>query len=470
MMISVLSAEFLVRNAGLRGSPPLSPKAKYVLARFALCFQGQTCQHDRSELAALMGISKGRLSDSLHELVERGLVVVLPQRGKRGRPSNHYSLALSVWQCLQSAQNSDMAAGDRHWRAIERVMTAAPAAAASMEQGKGAESLPLESRLLLCALLCHADRYGVVRRLSATDLYRLTGLKSDALKDRLQGLVDLELIRAWIPGVTSHALFGKAKSVYYLNLQHPTFGSLYLLAGIMISGWRYRWQEALILHSRLVDGWKNIVSRSHLSVRAENSDVPLQGMDDESVEKLIAGIGTQAENSRIVPMLQSRLEIYASWLLSYRWDELGYSLPCPKALDEIIRRDFVEVRQKEKAEVFRVADILVDHIYSHARSLACDTRKCFLRIRISDGQSPIIYQQHDYLILPHDSSLKRWASREDDQWARTVLIFSKGDYLSHGCHVFGHWYANEAEIPLSKRYFYGLLTKPSGKAGVRAEP
>ena len=218
MMLSALLSEFFPKSSKRNGCLPLSPKAKYVLARFALCFHGEICQHERGELAALLGISKGRLSDALHELVARGLLLSHPQRGRRGRPNNHYSLTQETWQLLQSAQSSDMAAGDFHWRAIEKVMTAAPATEANAAQGEGAESLPLESRLLLCALLCHADRHGIVQGLSITDLYKLTGLRSAPLKDRLQSFVNLELIRAWIPGVTSHALFGKAKSVYYLNL------------------------------------------------------------------------------------------------------------------------------------------------------------------------------------------------------------------------------------------------------------
>ncbi|SEJ66225.1 hypothetical protein SAMN05216201_11395 [Pseudomonas linyingensis] len=317
MILSVLSVELSKKESRHYSKIPLSPKAKYVLAKFALRFQEQACRCERGELAALFGISKARLSDALHELVERGLLLPHPQREGRGRPRNHYSLSPGTWQLLQSAQNSDMEAGDFHWAAIERLMiTTAPATHVRQEQGQDAESLPLEARLLLCALLCNADRHGVVRKLSSIDLYRLTGLRSDALKNRLQSLVNLELIRAWIPGVTSRALFGKAKSVYYLNLQHSLFESCYPLAGIMIFGWVQRWEHAEVLHEFLLDGLK--------------PDAAERSPRDED---LVARAAQLKEHHRIIPALQARLELYASWLLSNCWDALNsIDQACPPAL------------------------------------------------------------------------------------------------------------------------------------------
>lgn len=461
-MVSVLSVEFSLGNDRLRRNIPLSPKAKYVLARFALCFQGQACQHERGELAALLGVSKGRLSDALHELVERGLLVSHLQCGRRGRPRNHYSVSPGTWQLLRSAQNSDMEAGDFHWAAIERVMTTAPATRTRQEQGQGTESLPLEARLLLCALLCHADRHGVVRKLSSIDLYRLTGLRRDALKNRLQSLVNFELIRAWIPGVTSHALFGKAKSVYYLNLQHPIFGSCYPLAGIMIFGLVQRFEAAERLHAWLAEGWKYMANlKLPEDCGRHAGSLREHACDDEA---LVAAVAAQPESRRIIPALQVRLEIYASWLLSRYWDALeGRDLSCPPALETIIRQDFVDVRKKAKAELASVADVQIRVIYTHAYRLARETRKY---LQQASSSEELATQEHDYLILPHDPSPTRWRGRADDQWTRTVLIFSKGASVWHGCYnaMTAKLYGHESEIPLKVRYLSGLLTKPSGKA------
>lgn len=465
MMLSALLLEFFTKSSKQNGCLPLSPKAKYVLARFALCFQEGTCRHERGELAALLGISKERLSDALHELVERGLLLSHPQRGRRGRPNNHYSLTQETWQLLQSAQSSDMVAGDFHWGIIEKVMTAAPATEANAAQG-GGESLPLESRLLLCALLCHADRHGVVQGLSITDLYRLTGLRSAPLKDRLQSFVNLELIRAWIPGVTSHALFGKAKSVYYLNLQHPIFGSCYPLAGIMIFGWVQKFEAADRLHEWLVKGWKDLARRKPPEDDGKR-ERSLQGHVYEEAAR-VAAAASQPESPRIIPALQVRLEIYASWLLSRYWGalEADRDLSCPLALEAIIRQDFVDVRKKAKAELVSVADLKVQVIYTHAYWLARQTQRYLRQTASSEELPKITYQEHDYLILPHDPSPTRWEGRPGDRWARTVLIFSKGASVWHGCYnaMTAKLYGHESEIPLQARYLSGLLTKPSGKA------
>lgn len=462
MILAVLSIERYSSGVNSYRKAPLSPKAKYVLARFALRFQEQVCRHERGELAALLGVSRARLSDALHELVEHGLLLVHPQREGRGRPRNHYSVSPGTWQLLQSAQNSDMEAGDFHWAAIERVMTAAPATSTRRGQDQGVASLPLETRLLLCALLCHADRHGVVRKLSSIDLYRLTGLRSDALKNRLQSLVGLELIRAWIPGVTSQALFGKAKSVYYLNLQHPLFASLYPLAGIVIYGMLDRFEEAVAVLDDLSSGKAGL--KYKLSIGRKYGGPCMQAQDllpDLEPREAVASIGEQLESKRIVPALQARLECYASWLLSRYWCEItDQAFPCPGALAEIIRHDFVEVREKQRSEVARVADTLVGYIYARAHRLARDTRRHLLQMTESGSRPQIAYQEHEYLILPHDPSPKRQKGRLGSQWTRTVLMFSKNEFIAHGCYVASKWYEQESDIPLEQRYFTGLLTKP----------
>jgi hypothetical protein len=92
---------------------------------------------------------------------------------------------------------------------------------ALLRSKKQPETLSVVNRLLLSVLLCHADRFGVVSDLGSSALCKVTGLGKEDLKYRVQRLMHLGLIRAYVPGATSSVLFAKMKSVYFLNLNHP---------------------------------------------------------------------------------------------------------------------------------------------------------------------------------------------------------------------------------------------------------
>lgn len=83
--------------------------------------------------------------------------------------------------------------------------------------------LSARNRLLLATLLVHADQFGVVVGLSRKTLCQLTGLDALSLKHRLQRLIELKLILARVPGLSS-SIFPRVKvdSVYFLNVMHPS--------------------------------------------------------------------------------------------------------------------------------------------------------------------------------------------------------------------------------------------------------
>lgn len=473
MISAAMGVEFSLDGSPTFRRDPLSPKAKYVLMQIALRSEDRLCEHGYEELARRFGMSKQRMSAALKELVEQGILEMHPKPEGRGRPINLYRLASRVWQLLRGAQWSDMVAGERHRLAIERLLNDSKGEPLSGVMPAGADNvcqtgqLAIEDRLLLCTLLCHADRHGVVRVLSAADLRKLTGFKSDALKDRLGSFIERGLIRAYVPGVTSSALFGKAKSVYYLNLQHPLFASSYPLAGLMIYGWlEHSVVNAYDLHQQLCVGRQELDERLRSFRRNGKPDVQEQDLlRGQDAQVLVASIGAKPEGTRVLPILQARLEFYASWLLSSCWSGLeDRDFPCPSALADVIKGDFVDVRQKEKAEVSRVADALVGYIYMHARRLAQEVRQNLLRVLSSECGRGIACQELDYQILPRNPAAKIWTGRPDDQWFRAVLIFPKTRPVSLGCHIAKLdrtrepiRYEAEADIPLGQRYRFGLL-------------
>lgn len=389
----------------------LTPWAKYVLVRLVQCFDlGQPVELNVKGLAKQFGITDGQVTKALKNLEACNILRYTSAAAGRGRPKRLFSLQE---QHLQQFRGIGQLEPHQHLQAICSLLQhedSRPApqvshaeessdkdALSGLRARKKPERLSVLNRLLLAVLLFYADRMGVVRDIGFTDLSRLTCLSSERLKYRVKRLVELELIRAWIPGVTSHALFGKAKSVYYLNLQHPIFGSCYSLAGIMIFGWVQKFEAADRLHEWLVKGWKDLARRKPPEDDGKR-ERSLQGhVSDEAAR--VAAAASKPESPRIIPALQVRLEIYASWLLSRYWGalEADRDLSCPLALEAIIRQDFVDVRKKAKAELVSVADLKVQVIYTHAYWLARQTQRYLRQTASSEELPKITYQEHDYL-------------------------------------------------------------------------
>ena len=125
----------------------------------------------------------------------------------------------------------------------------------------------------------------------------------------------------------------------------------------MIFGWVQKFEAAYRLHEWLVKGWNDLAGRKPPEDDGKH-ERSLQGhVSDEAAR--VAAAASKPESPRIIPALQVRLEIYASWLLSRYWGalEADRDLSCPLALEAIIRQDFVDVRKKAKAELVSVADV-----------------------------------------------------------------------------------------------------------------
>ncbi|MDV8133804.1 hypothetical protein R4K19_22610 [Pseudomonas aeruginosa] len=95
--------------------------------------------------------------------------------------------------------------------------------------------LAVPTRVLLAALLKHADQVGVVTGASEKQLRAMTGLDPLSLKHQVRRLVSLGFIRSYVPGV-SNGIFVKAKvpSIYYLNLDHPQLGGVSGARGLVV--------------------------------------------------------------------------------------------------------------------------------------------------------------------------------------------------------------------------------------------
>lgn len=73
-------------------------------------------------------------------------------------------------------------------------------------------------------LVLNADKYGRVSGLSQAQVSKVMGgISSDRFRSLIKTLQTAKLLRAYVPGVTGKALFGKVSSAFYLNYEHTIF-------------------------------------------------------------------------------------------------------------------------------------------------------------------------------------------------------------------------------------------------------
>ncbi len=191
------------------------------------------------------------------------------------------------------------------------------------------------NRLLLVILLSHADSCGVVRNIGRTELATLTGMSKDQLSSQLSTLKRKKYIRSSVPGVIGRNLFGAVKCVYFLNLKCKAYG---VAAGPSITFLcRSHFQ-----HRKLFDEARRLfdLSEGLKSVRENKKKRPFPATltptnDIESclihhgnfipvTSDVEATVGFLSELSRpnLQACFQSKLEEYASYILSNHWESV----------------------------------------------------------------------------------------------------------------------------------------------------
>jgi len=294
-------------------------------------------------LAKELHLAQTVVSAALGELVSVGLVERIQGAiAVRGRPTISYQIASSVLSNLDGKQCNSA----HHQRYLERLFSEADIPAQVLfKQSKGQSKrevttkdgrpappgargrLSICNRLLLGVLLDRADQFGVVRELSSLELKILTGLNSESLKNRLQRLLKVGLIRCYVPGCTSSLFLRKSKkmsSIYFLNLGHKGFG-VKPSCVVMVH------QLRSLSFSRY-----DKIDELFRAVRSSGSDRKLYQLDaPKSVVSLL-----NKEKNNVVKFLRVLFYQYASELLMRHWQELDGITPLDcKWLSERIEED-----------------------------------------------------------------------------------------------------------------------------------
>jgi hypothetical protein len=410
--------------------------AKFFLIRFVQIYgTGIEVALSVKVLAQEVGVTDRVASDAIQQLVALGLLSQESTGGKPGRPSSSY---MCVMETLAVKLKLGVGVGQKsiHSDSINQLLHGV--------RHRESERLHYANRLLLAVLLVHADEFGAVRELGLRDLSDLTGLKKAVLHQRLVKLQDQCFIRVTVPGVTGRALFKLTKSLYILNLGHPL---LQVQAG----------PYPLVLRNA-----RNTYPARSIFVAARISKNGPLNLGHGSY--VLGGLFEAQNSARLVPMLQSTIDGYASFLLSKHFDALAQNLSEFNELLERIRLDFEHLGEKivgSSSDQNNPGNLT---LLLHAEAVTWAKQ-----IMTAIKETPhLCGGTFKYMLLPPSQRF----SAEAGCWA--LLVIPTETSMLREIHVLD-WdpskngsYKREEDIRLEDRYRYGLLTRPRGSSKVNS--
>ena len=449
--------------------PDGEPNARYLLARFAECLDNiEPVGSGVKAIAKRFGLSDRQVSSALAILTGGDLLTASLVPNRRGRPTKTHQLHEGfVASCLAQEASSELGVAhvlpepsDTHRALMVRLLQLEvlkvssesealpkPVSTAALRAKRQPDRLSIANRVLLCVLLCYADRFGVVRGIGTSVLQKATGLNRPRLKRRIGQLTEQGLIRVCIPGATGSALFKKTPSTYCLNLHHPELLSTSAPA-VLVCGWHsatedQEWdQAAYVLKAINAEGWQRTTRVRHFFARKQER--------------------------RLTYLLRSKLEHYASYLLSRHWREL-LSMDFSKELLELIKTDFpreprVSLPGLSASSLY---ELLAMYLHDQAALVARNIQRCLESAQF-EGLS---IASMDYTVLPR--SLDSRKAGMGKPGAIAVLAFGResdvdpaGFHISvkigtpEGEQVLYRHVIDEAEILVEDRVLYGLLSSP----------
>lgn len=182
------------------------------------------------------------------------------------------------------------------------------------------------NRLFLLILFIHANEFGVIKNLSATDICKLMGgISRDRFKSQLNHLYVIGAIKTHVPGVTGKRLFGKIKGTFYLNLEHSFFKniarkpfSISIQLNFVLSG------NELTQASHLFFAYKRIVRQNSSQMQSKVLETTnWHPAISSSIDKHhIKSVLPFFKNHALHDQFQSKLEQLSSLMLSNHFEDL----------------------------------------------------------------------------------------------------------------------------------------------------
>lgn len=377
----------------------LKPEAKYFLVRFIQCFgvTDPVCLGVK-EFAKQVGVTDRQASAALDALVDAEILVFSLVPNKRGRQARWYGVAKTF---LAELNRLPAPVGVMHKSAIERLMVHGGTDAGQYEDEgislahlrarKKPGGLNRVNRLLMAALLCGADRFGVVRNLGTVQICKATGLTKERLRNRLKTLMDQGLIRSYIPGLSSPVLSVKRKSIYYLNLSHAQFEE----SGQATSILEVKGGDMSLAGPELLQKIRGAVSSVKRDAKRSQNSL------EAPILMFLAGQGLSFYRTFL-----AFLEEYAAQLLSRHWLNLAEGGALTERVDDSQLRKQILKDFRLPAGFQEVEDLDVEAIRAkfneQVYDLAYDMALWFKRLLSNAANVP--FSELDFVIVPQPAA------------------------------------------------------------------
>ncbi len=198
----------------------LPAEAKYFLAIFLKKFGAKSGINLKAqELSKILGMNTRMVKKCIDMLVDKNFLTQEKATLKNkngGRPSFTYKYGDKLNGYLEKWEKSDNV--NQHEYLIEKILSKN----SSKKKGSNKNILKAPTKVLLAALLLHADKRGVVKDLGKADLKKLTGMSKERLKSQIRLLSKTKYLFKYLPGFNNHPLFVMVKSVYLIDIQAIT--------------------------------------------------------------------------------------------------------------------------------------------------------------------------------------------------------------------------------------------------------
>jgi DNA-binding MarR family transcriptional regulator len=427
----------------------LSLGSRFVFVRFIQLYGMDTTQAlSVLELAKAVGVTDRVASAAIKQLIASGLLSRTAAERKRGRPFNSYSCASAVL-----AKKLDLGARDLQNALHEPLAANLLSGAARKKKG----GLLTGNRLLLAVLLVYADEFGVVRGLGRRDISEMTGLKGTLIGPRIEKLLKDGFIRAYVPGSSSSGLFKPMKSAYYLNLPDLNLGHSLP-------------QIALVQCSMFISYENEMLEAERIS-RCARRIGGGESLDEDKFPYLrhVAPIANWLASPAVkdfFPILQSRLDDCAAFILSKHWGEVQAmkTVVDPAVWWRICRAGRVKgglLGREHKPQRKILMLMLVDAALCRAKAIQQGLAKDF---------SDLSFHSMRFAILPGARWQPAVEGHQTNLFPRVVaLLASSPDQPPYsGCYVVENrpgqptkqlYFSSERKLPVKKRCLYGLMTK-----------
>lgn len=196
----------------------LEPESKVFLARFIVCYPELLSQDCVRDMVKKTGMNDRVISRSLTNLVESGILTSYQVIQGRGRPRTRYRISEIFKIKLESLVKLK---DDRYFSIVTLLL------GINLKKNidlKDNLKMTVSESLLLAVLLVHAEKGGVVQKLSIKVLMQLTGMTKRRILSHVKNLKNLGYLHEAMLDFSGNSFFKEVLGVYYLNLSHPIYG------------------------------------------------------------------------------------------------------------------------------------------------------------------------------------------------------------------------------------------------------